>query len=60
MIPSPKLCEEQLLIWYIYCRIGSTIAEKIAQLGGTADTVMPIFSLDTLDFLVIDIFLEER
>ena len=33
---------------------------KIGQLGGgNADTFMPIFSLDTLDFLVTDIFLEE-
>ena len=37
----------------------STIAVKIAQLGGNADTFMPIFSADTLDFLVTDIFLEE-
>ena len=31
----------------------------MAQLGGNADAVMPVFSADTLDFLVIDIFLEE-
>ena len=31
----------------------------MAQLGGNADTVMPVFSADTLDFLVIDIFLED-
>ena len=28
--------------------------------GGNADAFMPIFSADTLDFLVTDIFLEER
>ena len=33
-------------------RIGSTIAVKSGQLGGNADTFMPIFSADTLDFLV--------
>ena len=32
---------------------------KIAQLGGNADTFMAIFSADTLDFLVTDIFLEK-
>ena len=32
---------------------------KIPQVGGNADTFMPIFSADTLDFLVTDIFLEE-
>ena len=32
---------------------------KIAQLGGKADTFMPIFSADTPDFLETDIFLEE-
>ena len=41
------------------CRIGSTIAVKIGKLGGDADTFMPIFSADTLYFLVTDIFLEE-
>ena len=40
-------------------RIGSTVAIKSGQLGGNADTFMPIFSADTLDFLVTDIFLEE-
>ena len=40
-------------------RIGSTIAVKSGQLGGNADTFVPIFSADTLDFLVLDIFLEE-
>ena len=33
-------------------RIGSTVAVKSGQLGGHADTFMPIFSADTLDFLV--------
>ena len=28
-------------------------------MGGNADTFMPIFPADTLDFLVTDIFLEE-
>ena len=28
-------------------------------MGGNADTFMPIFCADTLDFLVTDIFLEE-
>ena len=28
-------------------------------MGGNADTFMPIFSVDTLDFLGTDIFLEE-
>ena len=28
-------------------------------MGGNADNVMPIFSADTLDFLVTDLFLEE-
>ena len=38
------------------------IAIKSGQLGGNADTFMPMFSVDTLDFLflVTDIFLEER
>ena len=30
-----------------------------SQLGSNAHTFMPIFSADTLDFLVTDIFLEE-
>ena len=38
--------------------IGSTIAVKCAQLGVNADTFMPIFSADTLDFLMTYIFLE--
>ena len=40
-------------------RIGSTIAVNIGQLGGNVDTFIPIFSANTLDFLVTDIFLEE-
>ena len=40
-------------------RIGSTIAVKSGELGGNTDTFMPIFSVDTLDFLIADIFLEE-
>ena len=40
-------------------RTGSTMAVKSCQLGGNADTFMPIFSADTLGFLVTDIFLEE-
>ena len=36
------------------------MAVKSAQLGGNADTFMPIVSADTLDFLVKDIFVEER
>ena len=40
-------------------KISSTITVKSGQLGGNADTFMPIFSADTLDFLVTDIFLEE-
>ena len=36
------------------------MAVKSGQLGGNAYTFMPIFSVDTLDFLVKDIFLEER
>ena len=36
----------------MFYRIGSTIAVKSGQLGGNADTFMPIFSADTLDFLV--------
>ena len=30
------------------------------QLGGNGDTFMPLFSADTLDFLITDVFLEER
>ena len=41
------------------CKISSNITVKSGQLGGNADTFMPIFSADTLDFLVTDIFLEE-
>ena len=52
VIPPFKLCEVELLIWYIWDRIGSTIAVKRVQLGGNANTFMPIFSADTLDFLV--------
>ena len=60
MIPPLKLCKEYLLIWLICYRIGSTIAVKSSQLGGgNADTFMPIFSANTLDYLVTDIFLEE-
>ena len=40
------------------------IAIKSGQLGGNADTFMPMFSADALDFLFLvtwtDIFLEER
>ena len=36
------------------------MAIKRGQLGGNANTFMPMFSADTLDFLVTDIFLEER
>ena len=36
------------------------VAVKSAQLGGNADTFMSIFSADTLDFLVTDIFLEKE
>ena len=39
--------------------IGSTTPVKSGQLGGNADTFMLIFSADTLDFLITDIFLEE-
>ena len=35
------------------------MAVKSGQLGGNVDTFMPIFSADTLDFLVTDILLEE-
>ena len=35
-------------------------AVKSGQLVGNGDTWMPIFSADTLDFLVTDIFLEEE
>ena len=60
VITPLKLCQEQLVIWWICYRIGSTIAVKSGQLGGgNADTFIPIFSADTLDFLVRDIFLEE-
>ena len=38
--------------------MGSTVAVKSGQLGGNADTFVPIFSAYTLDFLVRDIFLE--
>ena len=41
-------------------RTGNTIAVKSGELGGNADTFMPIFSVDTLYFLVTDIFLEQR
>ena len=41
-------------------KIGSTIALKSGQLGGNAHTFMPLFSLDTLDFLVTGIFLGKR
>ena len=40
-------------------RIGSTIAIKSGQLGGNADTFMPIYSADPLDFSVTDIFQEK-
>ena len=40
-------------------RIGSTIAVKSGELGGNADTFMPIFSADTRDSLITDIFLDE-
>ena len=40
-------------------RTGNTIAVKSGELGGNADTFMPIFSVDTLYFLVTDIFLEQ-
>ena len=43
----------------IFYRTGSTIAVKNGQLSGNADTFMPIFSADTHEFLVTDIFLEE-
>ena len=36
------------------------MAIKQGPLGGNANTFMPMFSADTLDFLVTDIFLEER
>ena len=36
------------------------VAVKSGQLGGNTDTFMPIFSADTLDFLVTDILLEEE
>ena len=35
-------------------------AVKRGQLVGNGDTWMPIFSADTLDLLVTDIFLEEE
>ena len=35
-------------------------AVKNGQLVGNGDTWMPIFSADTLDLLVTDIFLEEE
>ena len=35
-----------------------TIAVKSGQLGSNADTFMPIFSADTLDFVMTDVFLE--
>ena len=37
----------------------STKSVKSGQLGGNDDTFMSIFSADTIDFLVTDIFLEE-
>ena len=43
-----------------FYRTDSTIAVKRGQLGGNAGTFMPIFSADTIDFLVTDIFLKER
>ena len=49
----------KIATYYSY-RIGSTIAVKSGQQGGNADTFMPIFSTDALDFLVTDIFLEEE
>ena len=49
----------KIATYYSY-RIGSTIAVKSGQQGGNADTFMPIFSTDALDFLVRDIFLEEE
>ena len=58
-MPSLKLCEEQLGFCLIFYRIGSTIAIKSDPLGGNADTFIPIFPADTLDFLVTDIFQEE-
>ena len=60
MIPLLKWRIATYLInFYSFC---STIVEKRGQLDGNADTFMPIFSADTLtlDFLVTDIFLEER
>ena len=36
------------------------MAVKSGQLGGYSDTFIPIFSADTLDILITDIFLEEE
>ena len=44
---------------FLIARIGSITAIKNGQLGGNVDTFMPIFSADTLDFLVTLIFLEQ-
>ena len=43
---------------FVIARIGSTIAVKHDQLGDNADTFMPIFCANTIDFLVKHIFLE--
>ena len=48
MILPLKLCEENLIIWKICYRIGSTVAVKSGELGViNADTFMSIFSADT-------------
>ena len=47
-----KLCQKKLLIEQICYKTGSIVAVKIGQLGGNADTFMPIFFADTLGFLV--------
>ena len=52
MIHPLKLCKEQLHIWKICYRIGSTIAVNSDQHDDNADTSMPIFSAASLEFAV--------
>ena len=59
VIPHLNYVKNSYLFDKMCYKISSTITVKSGQLGGNADTFMPIFSADTLDFLVTDIFLEE-
>ena len=60
------MCEYVRIIWVdimpclnIVTRNGK-IAAKSSPLGGIADTFMPIFSPDTLDFLVYNRYIPRR